>query len=290
VASSFTAFILVTICFYRSLILICLLTKAAAMEITCGYGFDPLFAPIQRNKSFSCNVEHIEVLTPWEVIIKTKENDTKVNEKVNAINFHHQKLNFIPAGLENVFHDLKGLLFESCDIHRVDQSNFKSFTELEGLWLRGNPQLDTLEKGLFDYNLKLTFLNFHNNNLRHIDANLFKSLNSLNYVVFATCGCIENVGISDGLMLPFKNEFQRKCQNEEAMQRQTEQVVQQSYHKQLSDEVQEIKNQLEAEFYPLRQKARSNKIRLSQLNKVLTSFAELSINVQELKKLAAKKG
>jgi len=86
--------------------------------------------------------------------------------------------------------------------------------------------------------------------------------------------CVDNSGIFNVSMLPFKTEFQRNCQNEEAMQRQTEQVVQQNYHKQLFDEVQEIKNQLEAEFYPLKQKARPNKIRIHNLNK----FLQLSKN------------
>jgi len=247
------------------------------MEINCEFRFDPNFKDIQQDKSLSCNVQHIEVLTPWEVITKTKDNDTKVNDKVNTVNFQHHKLNFIPAGLENVFHVLKGLLFESCDIHRVDQSNFKPFTELEGLWLRGNPQLDTLEKGLFDYNLKLTYLNLYNNSLRH----LFDNLHSLNYVGFVQYLCMENVGISNGL--------QRNCQNEEAMQRQTEQVLRQNNHKQLFDEVREIKNQLQAEFYLLKQKARPNKIRLFQLNKIFMTFDELSNNIQELKKQSAVK-
>jgi len=265
--------------------MICCATQLAAMDIACEYTFDPDFKEIKQDKSLSCSVKHIELLTPWEVIIKTKDNQANISDQVKTVNFANQKLNFIPAGLENVFHDLKGLFFEGCNIHRVEQSNFKPFTELEGLWLRCNPLLDTLEKGLFDYNLKLTYLNFHNNNFKHIDANLFKSLNVLNSVRFFKCGCISTT-IEMNSMLPFKDEFQRKCQNEEAMQRQTEQVVQQNYHKQLYDEVREIKNQLEAEFYPLKQKARPNKIRIYNLNKIFTTIEELSNNVQELKKQA----
>jgi len=252
--------------------------QTAAIEIACKYEkkADWFVQIAGDNNSLACLVQNMEVLTPWEVVTKEKS-DSKRNEGNNnlkalikGIGFSALNIRYIPFGIEKVFPSLEKMFFASCNVIRVRQANFKPFTELSALWLSENPHLDTLEKGLFDYNKKLERLSLSNNNFKYIDANIFEGLNSLKSIA---CESFQT-------NLQFKSLVTTKFRNLEVSQNHFDHILREDRHKQMAIEIQKMNSGIETIMKPLKQKGRLDKLKWFTYNKILANFTTLLSEIQ----------
>jgi len=167
---------------------------------------------------------------------------------------------------------------------RIDQETFKPFTELQALSIRGNLYLEVLERGLFDYNKKLKYLNLHQNNFMHIDADLVSGLSFLKYFELERVTCF-NMTIRETSMAPFKDKLKRKCQNPVVLQQHGEIVARQNFHRELENKFQNINEQLQDESKQM-QLTGSNQITINKFNKLHDDINSLSKQVSELPEAA----
>jgi len=203
------------------------------------------------------------------------------NEEVKTLYVFSHEMNFIPSGIDKVFPRLTGILISNCNLYHVEKANFMPFTELRGLWLCDNPRLVTLEKGVFDNNKNLEYLNLQNNNFRHIDANLIDGLNALTFIQ-VTCGGVELLGGKEVIAM-FKASITKNSQDLSLLQKNSENVVRENHHKYLIGELQKVRKQMYDELLAFKQSTRLNKIRTYSLNKLIANFTAFANNIRSLK-------
>jgi len=217
--------------------------EVVGVRIKCIYLPDRWFQ--QDKKLISCEARFVKSTTPWEIFI-IRKNYSRTNNEVKSIAFMRQTVNYIPVGLEMIFPDLTEIYISECNLLRVDQSNFKPFTELKALSIRANRYLETLERSLFDYNKKLKYINLYCNNFKHIDADLVSGLSFLKYFELEHVTCL-NITINGTLMTPLKDLLKSKCQNPVVRRQQNDErnkIIISRFNK-LHDDV----NSLSKQFY-----------------------------------------
>jgi len=253
--------------------------ETIAIEIDCKFqNYDGWFVPIGEENSKSCLVEHIPTISTWEVVTRANKNEFG-NDKVKTINFSNSSLNFIPAGIEKEFRNLVGIVFDKCDILRLRQADFKPFPKIRGIWLRRNSHLEVLEKGLFDYNIKLEYINLFFNNFKHIDANLLDALNALTFINIPCMG-IRLEGNSS--TSTFKSLFESKCQNFEALQNHVDHILREDQHQRLTNKIPEVRKQVQTDLKPFKSDGRRDKLRLFNFEKLLANLTELLKHIKNL--------
>jgi len=260
----------------------CCLDLHVGIKNLCIYQTNRWFQ--QDQKSISCDARFVKFTSPWEKFTKVIKNYSNGNSEVKCIAFIRQTVNYIPVGLEMIFPDLKEIYLSECNLLRIDQETFKPFTELQALSIRGNLYLEVLERGLFDYNKKLKYLNLHQNNFMHIDADLVSGLSFLKYFELERVTCF-NMTIRETSMAPFKDKLKRKCQNPVVLQQHGEIVARQNFHRELENKFQNINEQLQDESKQM-QLTGSNQITINKFNKLHDDINSLSKQVSELPEAA----
>jgi len=115
---------------------------------------------------------------------------SKSNDNVNAFHVVEKTLNYFPKGLDLYFKRLQAILIWTCKLKQIRQSDLKPFTELFYIYLKSN-QIQVIEAGLFNFNPKLEFFEFHESNIIHIDPNVFDNLSKLRYLLLKPVNCIQ---------------------------------------------------------------------------------------------------
>jgi len=199
------------------LVLFCIVMKANAIKLECSYVNMEFFNAIHEFDKIACEAKDLHVTEFSEKVQQASVNYKDGNDQVRNLRVLQQTLNFIPSGIEKIFPNLRGISIEDSDVIRVFQSNFKAFPELRGLWLRGNKQLEVLERDLFKFNRKLHLLSLSNNNIQHIDPNILDDLSALSFFEFERNSCITNVIVINDPMTELKQSFEENCQDGNAL-------------------------------------------------------------------------
>lgn len=92
---------------------------------------------------------------------------------VNAFYATPQNLHFFPTNIENFFPNVVVLYFRANSISYVSNGHLTPFRNLQYLSLQAN-KITSLDSNLFSGLISLKFVNFNNNNIRHVahDINL----------------------------------------------------------------------------------------------------------------------
>jgi len=265
------------------LLLTCLIVQINALQIRCFYNRNQWYQQVRN--SILCDVKFLKSTTPWETFEEAKINYSSTNSEVKCIAFFRMTVNYIPSGLEMIFPDLREIYIQESNVLRIDQLNFKPITELESLSIRANRYLEVLERGLFDYNKKLKYINLYYNNFKHIDADLVSGLSLLKFFELELVTCI-SMTISESSMAPFKDKVKRKCQNPVVLQRHDEIVARQNFHRELGKQIQNFKKQIQNESKQMKQKDERNQITIKKFNKLHDDINSLSKQVSELPEAA----
>lgn len=118
--------------------------------------------------------------------------------------------------LEKNFKNLKAIVFYSCHLKDVHQSDLMSFPNLLGLYLYNN-DIEIVENGLFDYNPNLVEIWLSSNKIVHIDANVFDNSSKLSYLQLSSNSCINKDALSQTAVKELIQQIksQSMCQNSE---------------------------------------------------------------------------
>jgi len=261
-----------------------LITGLVAVTIRCSYLDKRWF---QRDKKlFSCETRYVKSTTPWGTFMKVKSNFSGGNSKIEIISFVLQTLNYFPAGLDVNFPNLKEIFIQECNVFRLEQPNFRPFTKLEVLSIRANLYLEVLERGLFDYNKKLKFVNLYYNSFKHIDADLVSGLNFIQYFELERVTCFNMTINGNGTaisMAPFKPKFTRHCQDLGALKQHLDFSMRKNLHCKIEDELQSLIRELQSGIKELKQVNESTQ-------SAIKSYGQLMLNITKLSKEISKIG
>ena len=113
---------------------------------------------------------------------------SKSNDDVFGISAYKKIIQFFPKGLK-FFKNLKLILFGSCQLKEIHQSDLKPFSNLVYIFLYEN-KIEFIEAELFNFNPNLEVVGFQETEIIHIDPNVFDHLIKLRYFWFSDGSCV----------------------------------------------------------------------------------------------------
>lgn len=144
-------------------------------------------------KFYYCNAQdHLNIDSPDRADIESatgKHLSNKIFDDVEGFEADNLTTHYFPRGLEKIFKNLKMIDINNGRLKEIHQDDLKPFPKLVCLELYEN-DIESLEKGLFDYNPKLEMIWLSSNKIVHIDANLFDNLVKLTYLSLDANRCI----------------------------------------------------------------------------------------------------
>lgn len=164
-------------------------------------------------KVYKCEVK------PSSLFITTRKNSTIkkineksiLNEKINAIRIFEQICNFFPKGVEKFFKNIEAVAIQNSHLKDLTKSDLKDLKKLKSLSLFGN-ELEALEFGIFDENLKLEFLSVYENKILTVGSEILSPLKNLKKAFFHTNKCVNFDAASESEMKILMEKLDKDCE------------------------------------------------------------------------------
>lgn len=166
-------------------------------------------------KVYYCTASGLEVNSSITIVdgISGLHEEDKTNDDVKMLYmFSSPNLMFMPKDIENYFGNLERLGVTNTGLVSIKQSDLKPFTNLLVLYMSGN-KLASLDSGLFNFNQKLKYIDFDDNKLNHIAADIFKPIMDLEAVSLKGNVCISREGLNREAVRTVEREIIDLCQN-----------------------------------------------------------------------------
>lgn len=166
-------------------------------------------------KVYYCTATGLEVNSPITIVDGvegTHEND-KTNDDVKMLYmFSSPNMMFMPKGIEIYFGHLERLGITNTGLVAITQNDLKPFPNLLVLYLSGN-KLTSLNSGLFNFNQKLKYIDFDDNKLNSIAADIFDPILELEAIKLKGNVCISRQGLNQSGVSTVKREIIDLCQS-----------------------------------------------------------------------------
>ena len=130
-------------------------------------------------------------------------NITSMNETITSVNgrtkptnyqsfmFQGETVHYLPKGFGRFFPNLVRLTVYGSELKSLSQNDLKSLTQLQIIDVSMN-DLEFLDDDLFEFNSKLTHVNFTSNKLKYVGENSFNNLKNLKQIDLNSNLCINN--------------------------------------------------------------------------------------------------
>ncbi|CAG9810208.1 unnamed protein product [Chironomus riparius] len=115
------------------------------------------------------------------------------NTKIDGVVIHNKEVHWLPQFDDSVASNLRVLVVERSHLKGLTQNCLKMMTNLESLDLNSN-DIEELKNKPFEFNKKLTFINFLRNKIKFVEVGTFDSLENLNRLYFRNNKCISSGG------------------------------------------------------------------------------------------------
>ncbi|CAG9798741.1 unnamed protein product [Chironomus riparius] len=170
-----------------------------------------------------CNVVGDFSIKSSEDAFLTSTNLTETNlAETIGIRFREKTCYYFPQNLANVLSDrLQVIEISYGQLKEIHQHDLSPFKDLKVLYLEKN-DIEILEIGIFDYNIKLQFIYFGDNKIKHIGTGVFTKLSQLTHLNLFKNDCIDKNSennkevktIQDLLKINCKDiEYVKQCEN-----------------------------------------------------------------------------
>lgn len=153
------------------------------------------------------------MVSPEDVVVDSvngKHWDNLNNENVTGLYSSSKNMKYIPKSMENFFKNIKLIDLVNNKIKKIQQDDLKPFPKLIYCGFKDN-EIETLENGLFDFNLELELVSFWNNKIAQVGPNVFDHLTKLTWLYFDQNPCI-NMRVEDNRS-EVQNMIQKVTQN-----------------------------------------------------------------------------
>ncbi|CAG9810757.1 unnamed protein product [Chironomus riparius] len=164
--------------------------QSASTNIDCKYEYWD-FNYLSR--IYHCDVSNDPNITDQESTkiksVDGSHEDPNDDDDVHGLYINHRTIKYFPRGLELFFENIKVIYIASCYLQEIHQADLKPFSELIYLSLSHN-EIEIIEEGLFDFNLKLQTIQIQESNIIHIHPDVFDELSGLVNFLCASIPCI----------------------------------------------------------------------------------------------------
>lgn len=189
-----------------------LIPFAASLSVNCVFktatwaNFEP---------AYFCYLKGVKAETPDTTVTEGHGNHLsgKTETDVNSIWIDQSPdCLYFPKGLESFFRNIKGLSVTSSGLKSITQDDLRVFPKLTAFWVYSN-KLTTVEPKLFTFNPKLKIIDFGNNRIRSISADLFDPFENIEKALFNKNICTITDAKTPDELKALEKEILEKCQN-----------------------------------------------------------------------------
>lgn len=166
--------------------------------------------------AYFCYLRGIEAKTTNTIVAEVHGTHLagRSNDDVNSVWIEHSPecLHF-PKGFEKFFLNIRGLSVTSSGLKSINQDDLRVFPELTAIWVYSN-KLTTVEPKLFAFNPKMKIIDFGNNRIRSISADLLDPFEKLIVALFNQNICTVTDAKTSADLKSFEKEILEKCQHD----------------------------------------------------------------------------
>lgn len=198
----------------------------------------------------------------------------KYDRDVKLLFMQGKSIKYMPKNIARYFPNLEGLCLYDTDVAEITREDLKPFPGLKAFYLR-NSNLTTLGPNLFEFNPKLKYIDFSDNQISGIARNVFHGIEDLNVVELSGNTCISFNASNEQEILEMMRMIGEECQSE-AMKALAKTLHRSKYF--FAEQVFSIKESSAAQIDDLK------KITTAQINELKKVIEELH---QEVKRLHA---
>lgn len=165
---------------------------AVSLKVTCNYQI-ATWSFITDH--YQCQVTELQVETSDAIVesVDGQHLPGKTVDDVKSIQIDNQVCMFMPQRFDSFFKNIEGIQINAANLTTITQADLKPFPNLKQLILKDN-EIVELSADLFEFNRKLIFLDFTNNNLNLIPENIFSQLEKLESIMLVDNICITKSG------------------------------------------------------------------------------------------------
>lgn len=182
---------------------------AVSLKVTCNYGI-VTWSFIKDH--YQCQVAELRVETSDAIVesVDGQHLPGKTVDDVKSIQIDNQVCMFMPQRFDSFFKNIEGIQINAANLTALTQADLRPFPNLKQLILRDNEIME-LSADLFEFNKKLTFLDFTNNNLNLIPENIFSPLEKLESINLIDNVCITKSGYGTAGIKEVVQEIAASC-------------------------------------------------------------------------------
>lgn len=184
---------------------------AAAITINCE--FSELGWAYLGNQ-YTCHVKNLQLETANVVVegINGVHSSGKSHDDVIALNIQNQVCHFMPRGFENFFKNIQGLQVHISGLKAIFKEDLKPFPMLKSFYIM-ECKLTVIQPDLFEYNPKLTYINFDENRIRSIAPGTIDSINDLEQLHMSGNVCVSKSATERKAVSAVEREILKECQD-----------------------------------------------------------------------------
>lgn len=186
-----------------------------SVKINCDFYMSTGKAHTALDKVYYCTATGLEVNSPITIVdgVEGTHEHDKTNDDVKMLYmFSSPNMMFMPKGIEICFGHLERLGITNTGLVAITQNDLKPFPNLLVLYLSGN-KLVSLDSGLFSFNPKVKYIDFDDNKLSSIAADIFDTISDLEAVKLKGNVCISRDGLNRSSVSTVKREIIDLCQS-----------------------------------------------------------------------------
>lgn len=175
---------------FAAVCFIWLIPLTVSLKVTCNYR---VVAWSFIEDHYQCHISELRVVSQDEVVdsIQGEHLPGNADDDVKSITIDNQVCMFMPQKFDSFFRNIEGIQISTSNLESISQADLKPFPNLKQLVLNSN-EIVELSADLFEFNPKLIFLDFSNNNILFIPENIFSPIENLESVDFTDNGCIDS--------------------------------------------------------------------------------------------------
>lgn len=136
--------------------------------------------------------------------------DGKCDSDVLVIFATNQTLNYLPAGLNHFFPNIRGLTILHSELRSLTSCDIALFKNIEFIYVYGN-NIQLIDGDLFSKNPNVMYVSFTRNPVRHIGSNLLAPLKELKEAYFSNCNCIDQLAWNPAQIDKMKSDMTAFC-------------------------------------------------------------------------------
>lgn len=195
---------------FAALIIYSALLSSHALNFNCEFKLSKLFGRILHYK---CLVGDLNLESKGQSLsgVKGDHQENLTNNEVGVLFIENQTCLYLPSDVNNFFPNIYHLEIKNSKLKEITVDDLKMFANLKNLYLKSNA-IEIIPEKLFEFNIKLQFINFNDNKIKRIASNIFENIPEIVSFSVERNICIDDSAYGADDLSRLKNEILRNCE------------------------------------------------------------------------------